>query len=146
MVIDPPFITRDVWEKYAVTTNALLKYSPFGEDEGEDAVDANDATRIETTTGNGNEEKEEEEEEEGCEERQRSSQEQQMLKGQRRKCGYVLGTTVAENQALMQELFNAKPTIFKPTLPHLVYQYGVYVNFIDECSVLKEKNPELYED
>ena len=27
VVIDPPFITRDVWEKYAKTSNFLLKES-----------------------------------------------------------------------------------------------------------------------
>lgn len=31
VVIDPPFITRDVWEKYAATANALLKRPPLSE-------------------------------------------------------------------------------------------------------------------
>jgi hypothetical protein len=32
VVIDPPFITKDVWEKYAMTAKLLLKYDPFGRD------------------------------------------------------------------------------------------------------------------
>lgn len=130
VVIDPPFITRDVWEKYAVTVNALLKFSPFGE-QGEDA------TPNGTTANN---------KEESCEEGQRQSRSQQNKKQQHKKCGYVLATTVAENQSLMEELFDAKPTVFKPIIPHLVYQYRMYINFIDECNVLKEKNPEIYEN
>jgi len=30
VVVDPPFITRDVWEKYATTVYALLKKHPLG--------------------------------------------------------------------------------------------------------------------
>ena len=56
---------------------------------------------------------------------------------------FILATTIAENEPLMKELFNARPTIFKPTIPHLTYQYNVYVNCRDECEKLKTKNLEL---
>lgn len=95
VVIDPPFITRDVWELYSTTAKTLLKFNP---------CKSNDT--------------------DGCR-------------------GIVIATTVAENENLMHELFQAKPTIYKPNIPNLVYQYKVFTNFIDECSIYGKKNPEL---
>jgi len=90
VIIDPPFITRDVWEKYAVTTRLLLKRRDSEDSEGS---------------------------------------------------GLVMATTVAENQEIMKELFHATPTVFKPKLPNLVYQYNVYTNFYSE--LLSKPNPEI---
>ena len=53
----------------------------------------------------------------------------------------ILGTTVDENADLMKSLFGCEPTLFRPSIPHLVYQYSVFVNFPSE--VLAERNPEL---
>ena len=90
VVVDPPFITRDVWEKYACTTKILLKaYDTEGSKEP----------------------------------------------------GRVLATTVAENIDLMDKLLQAKPTVFKPRIPNLVYQYNVYTNF--ECKAMSKVNPEI---
>lgn len=36
VVIDPPFITRDVWENYAITSRYLLKNDPIQSSNGED--------------------------------------------------------------------------------------------------------------
>lgn len=36
VVVDPPFITRDVWEKYANTVYALLKKHPLDIKDGEE--------------------------------------------------------------------------------------------------------------
>lgn len=40
--------------------------------------------------------------------------------------GRVICSTVAENAALMQELFGATACAFKPSIPHLVYQYSIF--------------------
>jgi hypothetical protein len=109
VVIDPPFITKDVWEQYAKTAKALLKHSPL---RGEEQIGDNQGTK-----------------------------EHYNLQQERR--GLVLATTVAENQSIMEELFNAKPACFKPNIPKLVYQYNVFVNCIDESNILKKKNPEI---
>jgi len=90
VVVDPPFITRDVWEKYAFATKKLLKATSIG---GNDEV------------------------------------------------GSVLATTVAENIPIMNELFQARPNVFKPNIPNLVYQYNVYTNF--DCKALSKVNPEI---
>ena len=121
VVVDPPFITREVWEKYAETSNFLLKEKPAYNSES----------------------------------------------------GMFLGTTVAENKEMIDELLEVsvlllhvscgssiltsqphtfaqihftqgKPCMFKPSIPNLVYQYNTYVNF-DGCSILSEKNSEIPE-
>lgn len=88
-IMDPPFITRDVWEKYAIATQYLLKDDP-------------------------------------------------------KKKGIVLGTTVEENADFMMELFHASPTIFKPVVTNLVYQYVVFINCTS--TILSIPNPELLEE
>ena len=92
IVIDPPFISKSVWEQYATTTKLLMK---------------NKAERHTTTTS------------------------------------LVIATTVDENKDLMEDLFGCKPVSFRPSIPHLVYQYSVYTNFAS--SVLANDNPELEE-
>ena len=56
----------------------------------------------------------------------------------------IIATTVDENAVLMKALFNCKPTLFRPSIPHLVYQYSVFANF--SSSVLAERNLELGDD
>jgi hypothetical protein len=96
VVIDPPFVEHEVWEKYAIASRFLLKNDP----KPENPIDIQQK-------------------------------------------GIVMGTTVRENKDLMMQLFGAKPTEFLPVCPHLVYQFGVYVNCIDECSTLQKPNLEL---
>lgn len=55
----------------------------------------------------------------------------------------IIGTTVDENKDLMKSLFGCEPAPFRPSIPHLVYQYSVFVNF--PSKVLAERNPELEE-
>ena len=69
VVIDPPFITDDVWRLYAQAARMLL-------------VDG----------------------------------------------GYVLGTTIAENRALLHELLGVRPTTYLPSIPNLPYQYCVNID------------------
>jgi len=85
VVADPPFISRSVWEKYAITARLLLK-------------DNN---------------------------------------------SHIIATTVNENASLMESLFGCKPALFRPSIPHLVYQYSVFTNF--PSLALAVKNPELQE-
>ena len=56
----------------------------------------------------------------------------------------IIATTVDENAVLMKALFNCKPTLFRPSIPHLVYQYSVFANF--SSNVLAERNTELGDD
>jgi len=93
IVIDPPFITKSVWEQYATTTKLLMKKK---------------AEHHSTATAS-----------------------------------HVIATTVDENKELMADLFGCKPVSFRPSIPHLVYQYSVYINFTS--NVLAKDNPELEE-
>lgn len=54
---------------------------------------------------------------------------------------HVIATTVDENASLMRDLFECVPTVFRPSIPHLVYQYSVYVNF--PSKILSQKNLEF---
>lgn len=53
---------------------------------------------------------------------------------------YVL-STVIENEKLLFELFQVKPTVFQPSIPNLVYQYNFFTNY--EPTVLNQLNPEI---
>eukprot|EP01001_Neometanema_parovale_P011774 NODE_8031_length_727_cov_96.445364_g7779_i0.p1 GENE.NODE_8031_length_727_cov_96.445364_g7779_i0~~NODE_8031_length_727_cov_96.445364_g7779_i0.p1 ORF type:complete len:209 (+),score=55.41 NODE_8031_length_727_cov_96.445364_g7779_i0:76-627(+) len=85
VVVDPPFITEEVWAKYTETANLLL-----------------------------------------CPD------------------GKALCSTIAENAAMMEKLMNVKPVAFKPSIPHLVYQYLLYASF--DPIVLAAPNPEIPDD
>mmetsp|Transcript_64277 Transcript_64277/g.76086 ORF Transcript_64277/g.76086 Transcript_64277/m.76086 type:complete len:273 (-) Transcript_64277:112-930(-) len=87
VVIDPPFITSDVWKCYKRTSDLILKDKNGGPG------------------------------------------------------GQVLATTVCENEGLMRELFNARMAKFRPSIPHLVYQYETFINF--ESSVLESCNDDI---
>ncbi|GFR41785.1 hypothetical protein Agub_g2547 [Astrephomene gubernaculifera] len=92
VVIDPPFITREVWDKYAQAARLLLQPG-----------------------------------------------------------GKVIATTVAENAELLAELLPAgeggsrvQPAPFRPSIPHLIYQYNLFTNF--HPAVLCQTNPEIPPD
>lgn len=72
---------------------------------------------------------------------QHSSKRSRDLDGHNNNHGRVVATTVKENQDLMMELFQASPTVFKPSVPNLVYQYEIYIN--TECEILSLPNPEI---
>ena len=58
--------------------------------------------------------------------------------------GWVLMDMVCEieeNAELMQELLSCTPQVFKPSIPHLVYQYALYTNYAS--SHLSQPNPLL---
>ncbi|KAJ9515411.1 hypothetical protein QJQ45_016407 [Haematococcus lacustris] len=86
VVIDPPFITREVWQHYAATARLLLQ--PQG-------------------------------------------------------AGKVIASTVAENAPLMEELLGVKPVAFRPSIPHLVYQYNFYTSHEPSADGLGAANPEV---
>ncbi len=50
-------------------------------------------------------------------------------------------TTIAENEPLLKELFNASSTKFQPSIPNLVYQYNLYTNY--ESPIFSKVNPEI---
>lgn len=82
ILVDPPFITREVWEKYVVTVRLLA---------------ASNAR--------------------------------------------ILCTTIAENAQMMSEILGLAPTLFRPSIPNLVYQYNIYVNY--NSVTLDRFNPEI---
>mmetsp|Transcript_80348 Transcript_80348/g.176135 ORF Transcript_80348/g.176135 Transcript_80348/m.176135 type:complete len:378 (-) Transcript_80348:213-1346(-) len=84
VLIDPPFITREVWTLYAETAKLLMKDG-----------------------------------------------------------GRLLCTTIFENAAMMKELLAVTPTLFRPSIPNLVYQYSIYTNYRSER--LEKLNPEIDE-
>lgn len=84
-VIDPPFITREVWQKYAVTARLLLKEE-----------------------------------------------------------GRLILSSIVENAAMLNELLGVFPVAFKPSIPHLIYQYNFYTNY--DAKILNQINPEICED
>ena len=75
-IIDPPFITREVWEHYTAAVNILLK------------KDENGAI-----------------------------------------VGKLICTTIDENKDFMKELLDVEPIAFRPSIPNLVYQYSMYMNY-----------------
>ncbi|KAG1690211.1 hypothetical protein DVH05_028285 [Phytophthora capsici] len=83
VLVDPPFITREVWELYAQSVKLLL----------------------------------------------------------RSKDSKILLTTIEENAAMIDELLGCRSRSFKPSIPHLVYQYALYTNY--ESPVLNAVNPEV---
>lgn len=85
VVIDPPFITQEVWALYSKSAQALLK-------EG----------------------------------------------------GKAILTTISENAPFLREMFGVEPQRFKPSIPHLVYQYALYTNY--PSTRFSEPNPEVPED
>lgn len=70
--------------------------------------------------------------------------------------GKVVGTTVAENGPMLAELLPPGPdpagfglpavqaAAFRPSIPHLIYQYNLFTNF--KPAVLCEPNPEIPPD
>lgn len=85
VVVDPPFITREVWAKYAETIRLILK--PKG--------------------------------------------------------GKVLLTSVIENHPMLEDVTKLQLMVplFRPSIPHLVYQYHCFVNY--PTARLDTPNPEL---
>jgi hypothetical protein len=97
-VIDPPFITKDVWAKYATAAKLCLRPSSSSLDGG---------------GGGGG--------------------------------GKIMCTTVAENETLLNTLFGGgiRSVKFMPSIPHLPYQYRLFVNFEPTSSGLNDWNEEI---
>ena len=97
IVVDPPFISRDVWKKYAEAIS-LLKSGDEPESVGA-------------------------------------------------KTSKFLLSTIPENLNLLKEIFPGNDIFacnFKPSIPHLVYQYNFFTNY--KAQNLKENNPEIAND
>eukprot|EP00898_Chlorokybus_atmophyticus_P009068 jgi/Chlat1/9162/Chrsp97S08439 len=56
----------------------------------------------------------------------------------------ILLSTIAENANLLHELLAVSPCEFKPSIPHLVYQYSMYTNY--PALHLNQPNKELPPD
>lgn len=83
IVIDPPFITKEVWVHYTNAAKLLLR----------------------PTTGK------------------------------------ILLSTIVENEELIKSLLGCSIQRFKPSIPHLVYQYALYANYAS--LLLSDPNPEV---
>ena len=90
VVVDPPFITDEVWRCYAETARLLL---PASKGASQPSSPSSSPRRLASSRG------------------------------------LFIGTSVLENADLLEELFNAKPTPFLPSIPTLVYQYNLFTNF-----------------
>ena len=55
----------------------------------------------------------------------------------------ILVSSIAENDGNLKKLLNLDIKAFKPSIPHLVYQYNFFANYDDE--ELDKKNPEIIE-
>ena len=55
----------------------------------------------------------------------------------------ILVSSIAENDGQLKRLLNLDIKNFKPSIPHLVYQYNFFANYDDE--ELNKKNPEIIE-
>lgn len=55
--------------------------------------------------------------------------------------GLVLCSTIMENASFMKELLDVTPCKFQPSIPNLVYQYSLYINY--ESTRLAAANPEI---
>jgi EEF1A lysine methyltransferase 1 len=109
VVIDPPFITRHVWEQYATATKMLAKPA---------------TGKIVLTTIGGS----------PCH-----------VVAVRSRLSLSLSlSTAVENEALMLSLLDCTRQRFKPSIPHLVYQYALFANY--PSRLLNERNPEVDND
>ena len=54
-----------------------------------------------------------------------------------------LVSSIAENAENLKKLLGVDMKNFKPSIPHLVYQYNFFANYDDE--ELNKKNPEILE-
>jgi predicted methyltransferase len=78
VLIDPPFITEDVWAKYA---KAVVKIA-------------------------------------------KKDQEGKII-------AKILLSSIDENEQLLKKLLNVSKKKYRPSIPHLVYQYSFYANYED---------------
>lgn len=57
--------------------------------------------------------------------------------------GRVLLSTIEENEQFLTGMLGVQKRAFKPSIPHLVYQYCLFSNYEDE--ELQKPNPEIIE-
>lgn len=55
--------------------------------------------------------------------------------------GKILGTTIGEHKEFLSDLCGLKAQAFQPSIPNLIYQYELYVNY--ESERLSQPNPEI---
>jgi hypothetical protein len=55
--------------------------------------------------------------------------------------GKIILSTVQENSEFLKHLLKVQPQAFKPSIPHLVYQYNFYTNY--QSKHLSVCNPEI---
>jgi len=101
VVADPPFITHDVWSKYAEAIDLLL----IPKSSADESASSSSSTSVRN----------------------------------------ILVTSIAENAPFFLEHFGATPVKFRPSIPHLVYQYDIFTNF-PPTSALHLPNPEIPDD
>ncbi|KAA0175138.1 hypothetical protein FNF27_03436 [Cafeteria roenbergensis] len=132
VVIDPPFITREVWEKYTETARALLAKDPLAAlpAAAPETAPAEEDSSTEADGGAGAAA--------GAEPAEPAAAAAAAAASTR---GLVLLSTIAENRAMMKELLGVEPTRFRPCIPNLVYQYDLYANY--PSPALAVKNAEV---
>ena len=128
MVVDPPFITREVWEKYTISCKALLRVDPAlraGEDFHAPVPVAAAATNSDEDSPAGTE----------------PAAVPSALAEAATRGDAVIATTIHENAAFMRELLGVLPNTWQPSIPNLVYQYDLYTNYASQR--FTSANPEI---
>lgn len=144
VLVDPPFITREVWEKYATTVRLLAK-------EGSAprvvvAGGASGAAGGEAAAEEGESKTEAKVEASGDDSKAEADAGAETGAGAAEPACRVLVSTIAENEAMMRELLDVEPRAFMPSIPNLVYQYNLYSNYAGRPDEgINKKNPEIPE-
>jgi len=118
VVVDPPFVTEDVWTQYAAAARLLLRRDPRDAPAGDDGGGAGGAGGA--APGGADD----------------------PWAGRR-----VLCTTLRENLPLLRRLFGGalRRQRWRPSVPRLPYQYDCYANWPGAAAALGGRNPELPE-
>lgn len=130
-VIDPPFITHEVWALYAVATRKLLK--PGGKYVVPDTrARARSRSRARAHTRG------------YMRTHVRAHTHALTHVAGALRARRILISTIPENADFLRKELGVEPRPFQPSIPNLVYQYCLYSNY--ESAPLMELNPEIPQD
>lgn len=136
IVIDPPFITEIVWQKYADAVKLLLKQRYTDLDDSHNHNDdttlqpinhsiSNSFINIHNQHDNNN----------------TQQYTTQWYTDNKVPIGKIILTTIPENANLLYNLLHVQLTPFRPSIPNLIYQYSLYTNY--KPIVLNRLNNEI---
>jgi len=137
VVIDPPYITEDVWALYAQAAKLLLVPEDL-QDESKTVLGSNSGNNV------GSEKKED---------HKPSEDGFSLFPGHRTQAipvmeppnvvpnGKIMISTIPENHKFLFNLMNVRIMAYRPSIPNLIYQYSMYCNYPSDR--LTQLNPEI---